>query len=169
MQPIISGLLGGLIAAVLLGWAAKAARRVEADRQGWRTLRPGVTIWGTILVSAAFSLGLFYVFFFVGSTRADAETQMMYCLVMAIAFGLGSAAMAYAALSRVVSWRGAKLRVRPLLGAPVEKRLDELVRTDFRAWSGLHVLTFADGYVVTVSPYEIGARDLLERIGVEEA
>ncbi|HEY0647338.1 hypothetical protein [Phenylobacterium sp.] len=164
-SAIASGLIGGLVATVFLGWAINNARRVSADREGWSTLTPGAAIWAAILGSAAFSLLLFYVYFFVGSARADAEQQMMYCLALAIAFALGSLATACFAFSSTVSWRDAELRVRPIFGPPVLKRLTDLEAIEFRAWSSMFHLTFSDGYVVKVSPYMSGTRQLLEHIG----
>jgi hypothetical protein len=167
-QAVISGLIGGWLSTLFLGWAVHNARSVAADRQGWRTIRAGAGVWTPLAGAAGFSLLLFYVYFFVGSARADAERQMMYCLGLAVTFAVGSLALAWSACSRSVAWRDGELRVRPLLGTPVTKRLGDLASIEYRSWSSMFRLTFSDGYVVELSPYMQGTQQLLDEVGAEQ-
>ena len=163
-HAVASGLIGGWLATLFMGWALHKARCVEADRDGWRAIRAGVPVWLPLALSAGFSLLLFYVYFFVGSARADAEQQMLICLILALAFAAGTLALAWGVFSQAVAWRGSELRIRPLLGAPVTKRLTDLQDVEYRQVSSLFRLTFSDGYVVRLSPYMHGARQLMEEI-----
>jgi hypothetical protein len=163
-HAVVSGILGGLLATLFIGWAGSRAQRVDADPAGWRTVRAGAAVWLPILISAALSLGLLSIYVFVGSSRADAASQMRICLGLAIAFAGGALAVAWSAFARALSWRGDELQVRPLIGAPVAKRFSELAEVQMRA-SGLFRLTFADGYAVSLSPYMLGAKQLLEALG----
>jgi hypothetical protein len=164
-SAIVSGLIGGLVGTAFLGWAMHNLRAVDANADGWRTIRAGVAIWAPLAGSAAFSLLLLYVYFFVGSARADAESQMMACLGVALAFALGAAALAASAFGQSVSWRAGELRVCPLIGATTLKPLSELASIQLRSWSHMFRLTFSDGYAVELSPYMHGTKQLLDHIG----
>ena len=76
-MPILSsGVIGGLVATVIVTLVASA-------KSSWpkRLLPIGVAV-----LSFAFSGFLFYIYFFVGSSRPDADHQMRICLGLAIAF-----------------------------------------------------------------------------------
>jgi hypothetical protein len=75
-----SGVIGGLIASLVVGLVAGAKGRLP------RVLFP----IGVAVLCFGMSAFFFYVYFFVGSSRPDAEVQMRYCLGLAIAFLIGS-------------------------------------------------------------------------------
>jgi hypothetical protein len=77
MEILSSGLLGGILASIIL----TLAREYLAN---WM-----VTL-GVTLMSLGASTFFFYIYFFVGSSRPDAAIQMRYCLGLAIAFLFGA-------------------------------------------------------------------------------
>lgn len=76
MWVLGSGLIGGFLASLILG-------AVRDRLPNWL-----VTL-GVTLMSLGASAFLFYVYFFVGSSRPDAELQMRYCLVLGVMFLAG--------------------------------------------------------------------------------
>ena len=77
MAILSSGLLGGLLATIILALA-----------------KEHLSNWTVTLVVTLISLGastfFFYIYFFVGSSRPDAAIQMRSCLGLAIAFLVGA-------------------------------------------------------------------------------
>ncbi|MBU2134924.1 MAG: hypothetical protein KKA45_01875 [Alphaproteobacteria bacterium] len=76
---ISSGLIGGLVAAVLVSLVV-GSKSLLAKR-----LLPA----GAALLAFSFSALCFYVYFFVGSSAPDADEQMRACLQVAVALLLG--------------------------------------------------------------------------------
>ena len=165
-HAIASGLIGGWLATLFLGWAVHSARSVKASRDGWLSLRARTAIWSALGLSAGFALFLMYIYLFVGSARSDAAQQMLYCRILSVAFAIGAVIVAWGAFSKAVSWRGSELRVRPLFGGLVSKRLEDVQAVEYRTGSGMFRLRFSDGYALNVSPYMRGTRQLLDQIGV---
>lgn len=164
----MSALLSGVIGAVAATALAVAARRwpggAAPDADGWVTLRPNWLLNGTILVTAGLT-GLFvYVLLFVGSSRADAASQMRYLLALAIAFGLGCLYTSWASYGRAIAWKGDRLRVRRRLGGGetlhLLSDLQSIERQDMR---NEYRLTFRDGAILRISTYFTGAEDLAAR------
>jgi len=85
--------------------------------------------------------------------------------MLAIAMALGALVVAWFGFSQSVSWRGDELRVRPLVGRSVSERFRDLAGIEWRPVASVLRLTFSDGYVLNLSPYMNGARQLLEEIG----
>jgi hypothetical protein len=142
--------------------ARRTVRNVAADRDGWRTVRPGLYNWAPLVGCAAFALLLFYVYNFVGSALPDAESQMHMCLGLGIASAFGAVLMLWNAFGRTLAWRGDQLRITPLIGASRDRLFAEVakvrkVRRDYR-------VIFADGASIEVSPYMHGASQLLDAI-----
>lgn len=73
MTILSSGLIGGLLATIILAVA-------RDNLANWL-----VTLGVTLLCLGAATF-LFYIYFFVGSSRPDAALQMRYCLGLAITF-----------------------------------------------------------------------------------
>ena len=95
------------------------ARKRARYRDGWYYLTPGPMMWFG-LIAGALMTGLFcYVYFFVGSARADAATQMKWLFGLIVVFDLLTMLTAYAIIVDVVRWNdfcassGARLSSRP--------------------------------------------------------
>jgi hypothetical protein len=159
-----SGIAASILTPMVLGWAVNRTRDVSASRDGWRQIRPSGGLYGMILATAAFSLGAFYVYFFVGSARADAERQMFYCLLIAVAFLLATLWACWSTFHESVEWQGDRLRVRPLLGKARSARLQDLESIDYSSLQSMYLFRFRGGWLVKVSPYMHGTRQLLQHI-----
>ena len=54
-------LFGIVLAALVMIVVPRREGPVQPGREGWRTIRPGTTIWATLVGSAGLSLLMFYV------------------------------------------------------------------------------------------------------------
>src|SRR5262245_3797008 len=102
------------MAAMALAGLARRSNPVRKDRHGWSRLRPGWLLLSTIGLAAVLSLICGYVWLFVGSARSDAETQMLICLLLAVAFGIMSFAATWGAFGRSVRWNEREIRIKRL-------------------------------------------------------
>lgn len=160
-KPFLIFLAGAVVTAVLSLVAARA--KAPPDSKGWRHLKPGAMHWTAIGLGGGLSILMAYVRVFVGSSRADGETQMTILTGLAIVFGLLTLATAisvHALLRRAVRWRGTTLAFTGKAG--VEKRaFNEIGHVNANA-AGQVVLTFMDGTFLRIDPYATGASELLE-------
>jgi hypothetical protein len=159
-----SGIAASILTPLILGFIADRTRDVDAGRDGWRRVRPSGGVYAMIAGLAGFTLLLFYVYFFIGSARADAERQMMYLSVLACTFLAATLWAIWSTFRESVEWQGGNIRVRSL-GGPVRMgRLSELASIEYASVQSVFVLRFRDGWVVKVSPYMHGTRQLLQHI-----
>ena len=80
MPAFSSGLIGGLVATVLVGLVARSRGHL-----------PKILLrWGAFIATASMSCFFFYIYFFVGSALPDAPTQMKYTLGLAVSFLVGA-------------------------------------------------------------------------------
>ncbi len=149
--------------ALCLRWSR--SKEVQMDEQGWSSITLGPWGYAVATGAAAFSLVLFYIWLFVGSSRADAATQMLACLLLALAFLTVSLLTLMSARWRRVQWRDGTLRVTSLLGRETVYRIDELQSVDLRDATLEFVLRFGERRKVTISIIMIGLRELLISLG----
>ncbi len=135
------------------------------DEEGWSSITLGPWGYGAATGAAAFSLLLFYVWLFVGSSRADAAIQMLICLLLSLAFLAISLFTLVSARWRRVQWRDGILRVTPLMGREQVYRLDELQSVDVRHATHDLVLRFGERRKVEISISMTGLRELLLSLG----
>lgn len=162
LRPLIAGTTGALAA-----WAfARLGLRTSPDQRGWRHLRPGAMHWTGLILSAALVSLFLYVRLFVGSDRADAETQMMWLNLLIAGFGLGMVVSAWQMRQMVrtdAHWRGAKLKWRDEAGGEQVRGLDHVAAMR-RPGFGRLAIAFKDGAVLRIDPYATGVAELCERI-----
>lgn len=159
LRPIIIGLVAAAMVTVL----AALAVRASPDKAGWRRITPSAIHWTGILLGGGFVLLMIYVRLFVGSSRADAESQMTILTWLIALLGAGTIAvlLSMAAIVRqAVRWRGARLLYR----RGGEEREADLatVRAIRNNWLGQAELHFASGRVLRLDPNARGARELIE-------
>jgi hypothetical protein len=152
-----------IMAPLLVGWAA-SLQLSAPDHEGWYRLRPLPTVYAVLLGAAAFSLLLFFVRFFVGSSLPDADDQMFACFLTALGFMILALLLAYNAFWRSVEWKGTTLRVRTLLGSHRHLSFDELKCVVHRNYAGMFDLHFANGQVVKLSIMMKGTGELLKSL-----
>ena len=164
-RPLVSGLIGAVIVAVL----AAAVGRARPDRKGWRLISPSAMHWTGILLGGGLVLLMGYVRLFVGSTRPDADTQMMILTWLIVAFAVCTILTARSMITirrQAIRWRGMRL-VYNRRGEERQVDLSTVSRIDHDL-IGRAVLRLGDGAVLRLDSYARGARELIEALGSEE-
>jgi hypothetical protein len=141
------------------------SKKVQMDGQGWSSITLGPMGYGSATGTAAFSLILFYVWLFVGSSRADPDKEMLYCLLTALASLTISLSILLSARWRRVQWRDGILRVTPILGDAAVYRFDELQSVAVRDRARDFVLHFGERRKLKISIAMTGLRELLLSLG----
>ncbi|MCX7328441.1 MAG: hypothetical protein NTW00_10070 [Hyphomicrobiales bacterium] len=158
-----------LMAAVACGIATLflsllvARAKSPPDMGGWRHLKPSAMHWAAIGLGSGLCLLMTYVRLFVGSSRADAESQMMILTWLIIVFGLLTIATAiamHAMQRRGVRWRGTRLSFTGSSGTE-QRSFDDVQQVRF-SLLGQAVLVFADGSFLRIDPNAAGASELLD-------
>jgi hypothetical protein len=156
---------GSIIVLVALCLRWSRSKTVQVDEQGWSSVTLGPWGYQAATGAAAFSLVLFYVWLFVGSSRADADTEMLSCLLAAVGSLAISIFILLSAHWRRVQWRDGILRVTPLLGSKAIYRLEELQYVIVRSTTLDFILHFGERRKVKISVIMTGLRELLISLG----
>lgn len=158
---ILPGVIGGLVAVGLGAAALRSQKPAQADREGWKRLRPGWYLHLALVGCAAFVAVIALFFLTGGSSRADAEDQNFYALLLMLAFGAGGIWVLWAGYLRKVAWKGNEI----LLTAPFRRdaryRLSEVVGVSDNIDGSECKIHFADGRILRISIYFHGFRDFL--------
>lgn len=158
--------IAGLATAAAVGLLVRALFRPPPERRGWRRIAPSGMHWSGVVLSAGIVGVMLYVRLFVGSARADAETQMQYLTLLVVAFGLCVlvGAMTIRSIVRAdVRWRGSKLDYAAPDGSRITKDLAEVLGMK-RGWTGHVLIGFADGDVLKLDGYAAGVSELCTNI-----
>jgi hypothetical protein len=164
MSAVISGLLGGAVAAVLAALAQRSQRAARMTEDGWRVLRPGWFIHATFVGCVALSSLITFSLITGGSTRSDAQTQNLYALALAIAFGLGALYVAWTSYARTLAWKGNDLRFRTITGRDEVRGISHVRSIRKSDARGDYRICFLDGSKLVFSAYLHGARELVEQL-----
>ncbi|MGQ3344582.1 hypothetical protein [Bosea sp. (in: a-proteobacteria)] len=161
LKPLLAAIAGGVVTAILSLLVARAKSR--PDIRGWRHLKPSPMHWTGIGLGDGLCLLMVYIRLFVGSSRADAETQMTILTWLIILFGfltIATAIAMHALQRRSVRWRGTSLSFTR--GSVTEQRkFDEVQQVRVNPL-GQAVVFFADGSFLRIDPHASGASELLE-------
>ena len=163
---VVSGIVGGLVAAALGALAIRYRKAVKVDSQGWRTLRPGMLIHGTtgFLVILAPIFGFFAVQSLLDPNPPD-DAWALY--ILSVASSLGLLYFAYAGYLRRIAWRGQTIRITTPFAHERSYALRDIASIGSNIdGSGLK-LRMRDGSTIQVSHYFHGVDQLLEAIGQE--
>jgi hypothetical protein len=162
LSPLLAGLAGAISVALLARFGITAS----PDREGWRHIRPSVMHWIGMGGSAAFASLVLYVRLFVGSARADAETQMMWANLIIAGFTIGALVSLWQ-IRRIqrgdVHWRGSTINFTDADGRQRIKPMTEVAQMQ-RRWTGTIVVTFGDGSELLLDQYAKGLPELWNRI-----
>jgi hypothetical protein len=158
-RPTIAGLVGATVVALL----AAIGTRSAPDKAGWRRLTPSAMHWTGLLLGTGLLVLMSYIRLFVGSIRADAETQMSILTGLIFAFALGTISVAVAMIAirrQAVRWRGSHLFWRDG-EQEQEAELSRVTRVGYN-WLGRAVVGFDDGRRLAIDPYARGAQNLID-------
>jgi hypothetical protein len=163
MSAVVHGIMGGAIATALAAASLATQREVEADRTGWKRLRPGWYIHSALVGCILFVAAISFFFLTGGSARRDAEEQNFYAFLLMLAFGAGGVWTLCAGYLRRVEWQGESIRVS-FFGTRQFFRFADFVEVkDGLDGSELKFFT-ADGRVFRVSQYFHGSKQLFRAL-----
>jgi hypothetical protein len=111
MSAVVSGLIGGVIAAGLGALAVRSQKSARTHSDGWMKLRPGWYLHLLLILCWAFVALIAYFFWTGGSTRADAQEQNFYALLILIASAAAGIWTLCSAYLREVGWKDDEIRV----------------------------------------------------------
>jgi len=155
----------GLTVQALLYLLLRLARRRRAQvHDGWHYLRPGAAIWIFLPVSLGFTGLLMYMYLFVGSARADAETQMKVLFLLCLVFSLITIHIAYTTAVERVRWNETHIERRTLFFETRSMGWHELARAGAERSGYLWIASF-HGPKIRFSPYSNGAGELIAKVG----
>ncbi len=164
MSALVSGLIGSVLAITLSVVAQKTGKPVKANAEGWKVLHPGWFINGTLVGSTGMTAFFGYIWLFVGSSRSDAETQMLYVLGLLVAFGFATFYLAWLCHVQIVMWKGNQLRIERLLGSINTVSFGDVSSVRKNEFLGLYRLNFKDGKSVRISKDMQGIDQLLAKL-----
>ncbi len=136
-----------------------AQRRKASLKDGWHQLAPSPMEWFALIGSFALTCLFLYIFFFVGSARADAAQQMTVLKWLIAAFALGTALVFYGSFASSVRWNDEQIEQHGLFKAPVIIRWTDLEGVEM-TWAQAVRLVSRDGTKITFSPYQNGTASL---------
>jgi hypothetical protein len=144
-----------------LGYLQKRETRV---REGWRYLTPSAMEWFCLIIGFGLTALFLYVYYFVGSARADAETQMLVLRLLIGAFGVGTAAIFFGSFASELRWNEDRIEQRRLFLGPKTVRLADIVAGGVESFTQYVWIAGADGTVIRFSPYQNGSEALARAI-----
>ncbi len=164
MSAILSGVAGGLLAAMLAVVAQRKLRPPRLEQDGWQTLRPSWFIHLT-LISCSVLLGLFlFALSSFDMTRPDAQEQRLWLLLLISGTAAAVVLAVRTAYSRNISWRGTSVRIRRWFGDEIVRDFSDIASVFRSETSGMYVLQFLDGSRVRFPIYMHGATELVEQL-----
>jgi hypothetical protein len=166
VAAIVSGVVGAIIATALVVLAGPA-RTAQADRHGWKVLRPGWLLKGCVLLSAGLALLIGGAALFAGSAREDAAAQMIGAFLLAAAFGAASAYAASLTYGRTIRWKGSEISIRRRFGPEVVRSMSSVSSVAGSEARGEYRLTFRDGSTIRLSAYLHGTAELLDALRIQ--
>lgn len=156
-----------VVAALVMAALASLDNKGPRDAKGWRQLKPGASYAFAIIGGVLMTLFLAYIWLFVGSSRADGESQMRILFWMIMAFGGGTLITAFqyrAARRAAIRWRGDRLVWNGKGGVEYSRKIGDAVAVEHR-WLGPVYLVFADGLKLRIDPYTMHATALMQAVG----
>ncbi len=159
-RHIVIGLVAMLAVFALATWGGKS----PPDQHGWRSIKPGAIYAIGIGLGTVMTLGMAWVWLFVGSDRADGAAQMRILFWLIVAFGTGTliTTLQFGQLRRAaMRWRGDRLAWRDRKGSEHSRKLGEATALR-RAFLGPVFVVFEDGVEARIDPNATNALALIE-------
>lgn len=152
------------VSLVLTGLSSLQRKEAATERDGWRALRPSTMHWVSLVLSGGITGLLLYIYFFVGSARADAATQMKILGGLVVAFGACTVISFATCFVAKVRWNGE--RIESWLGPRLRRAIAwrDLAGAEFREPSGPIVLYAQTGEKLSIDPNCNGAEELCEEL-----
>jgi len=120
-------------------------------REGWHYLTPGAMEWLGLLSAVVMTLVCLLVYHFVGSARADADSQMFILKILTIVFAAGTGIIFYSSFASELRWNDHVIEQhRPFL-ARKTIRLADIVDGGMIRWAECLWVAGSDGTVIYFS------------------
>ncbi|MES2753993.1 MAG: hypothetical protein V4659_04945 [Pseudomonadota bacterium] len=163
MSAVVSGLIGGAIAAALGAIALRTQGTPKVDHDGWKTLTPSWLLHMSVFLGAVMTAGVVYFFAIGGSSLPDANSQNVFAMGLGIAFAVMTAWCAWLTYLQKISWNSSSIR-RSALGQTSVFDRQEFVRVRESSFLGTHRIIFRGGSSIRFFKYANGASDLVESL-----
>src|SRR5262249_39303455 len=132
---------------------AVVQRRKGRVVDGWHYLTPGLMDWLAVVLSVGMAAIMIYIYYFVGSARADAAFQMQVCGWLAITFAaMGTACFGFSFLTET-RWNARGIERRLPWGTVKTIAFNDIVSIVYEDWSQCLRIAAADGTRIRVATY----------------
>ncbi len=143
-------------------------KRVPQVREGWLYLSPSALEWFALASTFALTVLFLWVYYFVGSDREDADTQMFALQLLSVGFGAGTGFVFLVSFASEVRWNGDCIEQRRPLRATKKIILSDIVASGLNQWTHAIWIAAADGTVIRFSSYANGAEALARAISAPQ-
>lgn len=140
-------------------------RRNGQSRDGWHYLTPGLMDWAAVVLSFGLAALLLYVYYFVGSERADADRQMLVVSWMAIVFAAGGAVCFYFSFLASTRWNDQRIEYLVPFRSPQTILFRYITDVHYERWSESFVIEDEDGQRIRIPTFRNGVEALMQAIG----
>lgn len=140
-------------------------RRRGSSREGWNYLTPSLLEWAAVILSFGMAGFLLYIYYFVGSDRPDAESQMQIVSWMILVFAVGGAACFYFSFLVSTRWNDQRIEYHVPFGTPQTILIRYISGVHYERWSESFLVEDEDGQRIRIPTFRNGAQSLLEAIG----
>jgi hypothetical protein len=135
-------------------------KRDTPVRAGWRYLTPSAMEWFGLIASFGLTALFLYVYYFVGSARADEESQMLALKFLIVGFGGGTAIIFFSSFASELRWNDDCIEQRRLFRSRKTVRFADIVAGGLERWTQYVWVAGSDGTMIRFSPYQNGAEAL---------
>ena len=156
MRPLIIATVAALAVAAL----AYLQKPDPRARDGWLYLTPSVMEWFALIGCFAFTALLLWIYYFVGSARADAATQMMVLKWLIAAFAAGTGMVFLTSFASELRWNDHAIEQRRPFLAAKSVRFADITTGGMNPVTQSIWIAASDGTVIRFSPYSNGAEAL---------
>jgi hypothetical protein len=161
-----------VIGAAVLALLGRLQRKRPVEHKGWKVLTPGGSEWLTIVVGGGL-LGIFaWIFFFVGSARHDAESQMQVLQLLIAAFAGMTAFALYTSCMMATRWNDARIEQEAWGFGKRSISFTDICELSPVEWASILRIEAVDGTRIYVLLYQNGAAELVDdlkaKLGIAE-
>jgi NADH:ubiquinone oxidoreductase subunit 6 (subunit J) len=132
--------------------------------EGWHYLTPSAMEWLGLVGGVTMTLLFLWVYYFVGSARADAASQMFMLKILIVSFAAGTGIVFYTSFAGELRWNDHAIEQRQLFLAAKTIKFVDIVGGGMNPWTQAIWAAGSDGTVIRFSPYANGAEALARTI-----
>ncbi len=133
-------------------------------QEGWHYLSPSAMEWFGLVGCFGLTLLLLWIYYFVGSARADAATQMVVLKLLIVAFAAGTAFLFYTSFASELRWNDHMVEQHRPFRPTKTIRFADVVDGGMNPWTQTIWIVASDRTVINFMPYANGAESLARTI-----